>query len=139
MILPVVPEFIKQLGLAIIYHDDFCRKPLSTVDTTLAADSGATVTNAGTAGGNCLLTTGATDNNEAAIATSPYLIATGVGNNLVPVRVASISVRVPDFASNQATVAISSAAAMGLSFYAKAGSANTETPVIDYWSVYGVR
>jgi hypothetical protein len=250
MLLPQTPEFIKQLGLSLIFFDDFITGPSSTVYTHLAADTTATVTNAGIAGGAVKLTTDATDNNEAAIATSnsllfaqdkpfyvqgrvrwqeantddanvyfgvmdsgaaanamvdngagpkttasaagffkvdggtvwktlasksttqtinttehtspnsatvwhtlgifvspidsvnalvTYYIDTAGGNNLMPVRIASTNVRVPDAASNQCSIVISSAAAMGMCFIAKAGGANSETPVMDYWSVYGTR
>lgn len=250
MLLPVVPDFIKQLGLSLIFHDDFITGPSSSVYTHLAADTTATVTNAGIAGGAVKLTTDATDNNEAAIATSnsllfaqdkpfyvqgrvrwaeantddanvyfgvmdsgaaanamvdngagpkttasaagffkvdggtawktlasksttqtinttehtspnsatvwhtlgiyvspidgtnaivSYYIDTAGGSNLVPVRVASVNPRIPDLASNQCTIAIASAAQMGMCFIAKAGSANSETPVMDYWALYGVR
>lgn len=250
MLLPQIPEVVKQLGLSLIFFDDFFYGPLTGVTTHLAADSGASVTNAGVAGGAALLTTGGTDNNEAAIATanclkfaqdkpfyvqgrvgwaeantddanvffgvmdspaganamvdngagpkttasaagffkvdggtvwktiasksttqtinatehtapnsatawqtlgifvSPvdatnaivsFYIDTAGGDNLMPVRVASVNPRVTDLASNQCTVAIASAAAMGLGFICKAGGANSETPVLDYWLAYGVR
>ena len=244
----VIPEHIKRMPWDFVYSNDFIDGPLTGVMSHLAADSSATVTNAGVHGGGAMLTTAATDNNEVAIATQKCLlwtqnkpwyvqgrithteantddanlffgagsaittanwmvddgagmvtsasfagffktgggtvwrigsskgasqtlqttetnVASGTpitfaihcwmvdatyayinflcdplgGANLQPVRVASQSVRVPDAATSQHQVAISSAAAMMVGAYAKAGGANSETPVLDYLYVCGRR
>lgn len=248
MLLPQVPDFVKQLGLTMIYFDDFIVGPSSTVYTHLAGDAGASVATSDAAGGWAKLTTGATLNNEACLytrkcltyaqdkpfyiqgrvrwteantddvavyfgassafgadlivdgganpatthsgcgffkakdttvwkshtsksttqttatsestasgsaqantlgiyvspidatnATVSFYIDTAGGENLMPLRIASTNARVTDLASNQVQVAISSAAAMAVGFYAKAGSANSETPEIDYLAIFGQR
>lgn len=248
MLLPQVPDLVKQLGLSMIYFDDFVTGPAPTVYTHLVSDGGTSVANSAVAGGWAKITTGATNNNEAAIssakcllfaqdkpfyfqtrvrwteantddvaifagvssafaadmivdggasmvashsgagfykakdttvwkthtskgatqttsttehtasgsaqantlgvyvspidatyATCTFFIDTAGGQNLLPARVASTNARVTDAASNQVLVAISSAAAMAFGVYAKAGGANSETPEVDYFALYGAR